>query len=75
MTVHADYICSQHANHANSCKWYLAANLDLDDAVGSFNDTGLKHVKFVEHVKKLPNHRARNLCKVHAIVGEMRYTR
>ncbi|KZT52774.1 glycosyltransferase family 48 protein [Calocera cornea HHB12733] len=32
LTLHADYIGGQHANYR---KWYFAAQLDLDDAVGS----------------------------------------
>ncbi len=31
LTVHADYIGGQHANYR---KWYFAAQLNLDDAVG-----------------------------------------
>ncbi|EGG11955.1 family 48 glycosyltransferase [Melampsora larici-populina 98AG31] len=31
VTLHADYIGGEHANY---CKWYFAAQLDLDDAIG-----------------------------------------
>ena len=30
LTLHVDYIGGLHANY---CKWYFAAQLDLDDAV------------------------------------------
>ena len=41
LTLHADYIGGQHANYR---KWYFAAQLDLDDAVGSAQNPGLQRV-------------------------------
>ncbi|KAF8749915.1 1,3-beta-glucan synthase subunit FKS1 [Rhizoctonia solani] len=43
-TVHADYIGGQHANYR---KWYFAAQLDLDDAVGKTQNPGLQRLKSV----------------------------
>ncbi|KAF8754567.1 1,3-beta-glucan synthase subunit FKS1 [Rhizoctonia solani] len=40
-TVHADYIGGQHANYR---KWYFAAQLDLDDAVGKTQNPGLQRL-------------------------------
>lgn len=51
-TVHADYIGGQHANYR---KWYFAAQLDLDDAVGSSNNPGLQRLKSVRRAGKAPN--------------------
>src|ERR1700733_5771822 len=42
LTVHADYIGGPHANYR---KWYFAAQLDLDDAVGKSNNPGLQRAK------------------------------
>ncbi|KIJ53707.1 glycosyltransferase family 48 protein [Sphaerobolus stellatus SS14] len=41
LTLHADYIGGQHANYR---KWYFAAQLDLDDAVGTQLNPGLQRV-------------------------------
>lgn len=41
LTLHADYIGGQHANYR---KWYFAAQLDLDDAVGNSLNPGLSRV-------------------------------
>ena len=41
LTLHADYIGGQHANYR---KWYFAAQLDLDDAVGHSLNPGLQRV-------------------------------
>ncbi|KAJ1029689.1 hypothetical protein NDA13_002932 [Ustilago tritici] len=38
MTIHADYIGGEHANYR---KWYFAAQLDLDDAIGKVQNPGL----------------------------------
>ncbi|KAG8744009.1 1,3-beta-D-glucan synthase [Ceratobasidium sp. 414] len=43
-TLHADYIGGQHANYR---KWYFAAQLDLDDAVGKTQNPGLQRLKTV----------------------------
>ncbi|SGY67900.1 BQ5605_C004g02823 [Microbotryum silenes-dioicae] len=37
LTLHADYIGGEHANYR---KWYFAAQLDLDDAIGQANAHG-----------------------------------
>lgn len=42
LTLHADYIGGEHANYR---KWYFAAQLDLDDAVGASQSQGLKRLK------------------------------
>ena len=39
LTLHADYIGGQNANYR---KWYFAAQLDLDDAVGQTQNPGLR---------------------------------
>ncbi|KAK2600079.1 1,3-beta-D-glucan synthase [Conoideocrella luteorostrata] len=38
LSLHADYIGGEHANYR---KWYFAAHLDLDDAVGFANAQGI----------------------------------
>ncbi|KAH7338288.1 1,3-beta-glucan synthase [Rhizoctonia solani] len=43
-TIHADYIGGKHANYR---KWYFAAQLDLDDAVGKTQNPGLQRLKSV----------------------------
>ena len=45
LTLHADYIGGQHANYR---KWYFAAQLDLDDAVGHTQNPGLQRLKSVK---------------------------
>ncbi|KAG9009427.1 1,3-beta-D-glucan synthase [Tulasnella sp. JGI-2019a] len=42
LTLHADYIGGEHANYR---KWYFAAQLDLDDAVGSSQNPGLNRIR------------------------------
>ncbi|KAF7366397.1 putative 1,3-beta-D-glucan synthase subunit [Mycena sanguinolenta] len=42
LTLHADYIGGQHANYR---KWYFAAQLDLDDAVGQTQNPGLNRLR------------------------------
>jgi 1,3-beta-glucan synthase len=48
LTLHADYIGGQHANYR---KWYFAAQLDLDDAVGQNQNPGLQRLKSVKRKK------------------------
>ncbi|KAI0826038.1 1,3-beta-glucan synthase [Irpex lacteus] len=48
LTLHADYIGGQHANYR---KWYFAAQLDLDDAVGQTQNPGLQRLKSVKRSK------------------------
>jgi 1,3-beta-glucan synthase len=45
LTLHADYIGGEHANYR---KWYFAAQLDLDDAVGHSQNPGLNRLKSVK---------------------------
>lgn len=42
LTLHADYIGGHHANYR---KWYFAAQLDLDDAVGQTQNPGLNRLR------------------------------
>ena len=42
LTLHADYIGGQHSNYR---KWYFAAQLDLDDAVGHTQNPGLQRLR------------------------------
>ncbi|KAJ6481844.1 1,3-beta-glucan synthase [Mycena sanguinolenta] len=42
LTLHADYIGGPHANYR---KWYFAAQLDLDDAVGQVQNPGLNRLR------------------------------
>ncbi|KAL7412625.1 glucan synthase [Mrakia frigida] len=49
LTLHADYIGGEHANYR---KWYFAAQLDLDDAIGSVQSQGLSRVKSLAGKKK-----------------------
>ena len=48
LTLHADYIGGQHANYR---KWYFAAQLDLDDAVGQTQNPGLQRLASVKRTK------------------------
>jgi 1,3-beta-glucan synthase len=45
LTLHADYIGGEHANY---WKWYFAAQLDLDNAVGHSQNPGLNRLKSVK---------------------------
>ncbi|PCH38206.1 glycosyltransferase family 48 protein [Wolfiporia cocos MD-104 SS10] len=45
LTVHADYIGGQHANYR---RWYFAAQLNLDDAVGQAQNPGLQRLRSVK---------------------------
>ncbi|KAF9448440.1 glycosyltransferase family 48 protein [Macrolepiota fuliginosa MF-IS2] len=42
LTLHADYIGGHNANYR---KWYFAAQLDLDDAIGQTQNPGLNRLK------------------------------
>ncbi|RDB28250.1 1,3-beta-glucan synthase component FKS1 [Hypsizygus marmoreus] len=42
LTLHADYIGGHNANYR---KWYFAAQLDLDDAIGQVQNPGLNRLK------------------------------
>ncbi|KAI1435879.1 1,3-beta-glucan synthase component FKS1 [Xylaria sp. CBS 124048] len=49
LSLHADYIGGENANYR---KWYFAAHLDLDDAVGFANMSGRKGKKKAKKNKK-----------------------
>jgi len=51
LTLHADYIGGANANYR---KWYFAAQLNLDDAVGHSQNPGLNRLKSVKHITKTP---------------------
>ncbi|RSH95464.1 1,3-beta-D-glucan synthase [Saitozyma podzolica] len=51
LTLHADYIGGEHANYR---KWYFAAQLDLDDAIGAVQNPGLARVRSVARRGKGP---------------------
>lgn len=53
LTVHADYIGGQHANYR---KWYFAAQLDLDDAIGQTQNPGLQRLKSKRRGSSKPAH-------------------
>ncbi|KAF9463251.1 1,3-beta-glucan synthase [Collybia nuda] len=54
LTLHADYIGGHNANYR---KWYFAAQLDLDDAVGQAQNPGLTRLKSKRGPKdKRPSH-------------------
>ncbi|KIY71346.1 glycosyltransferase family 48 protein [Cylindrobasidium torrendii FP15055 ss-10] len=52
LTLHADYIGGHNANYR---KWYFAAQLDLDDAVGQSQNPGLTRLKSKKGGKR-PSH-------------------
>lgn len=58
LTLHADYIGGEHANYR---KWYFAAQLDLDDAIGAAQNPGLSRVKSVRGKKKPATASAKSL--------------
>ena len=51
LTLHADYIGGQNANYR---KWYFAAQLDLDDAVGQTQNPGLRRFGSAKSSQKNP---------------------
>ncbi|KAJ8082249.1 1,3-beta-D-glucan synthase [Marasmius tenuissimus] len=53
LTLHADYIGGQNANYR---KWYFAAQLDLDDAIGQVQNPGLNRLKSKRGGSKRPPH-------------------
>ncbi|KAK7062827.1 1,3-beta-D-glucan synthase [Paramarasmius palmivorus] len=53
LTLHADYIGGQNANYR---KWYFAAQLDLDDAIGQMQNPGLNRLKSKRGGGKRPPH-------------------
>ncbi|KAI9626418.1 hypothetical protein H4Q26_017882 [Puccinia striiformis f. sp. tritici PST-130] len=48
LTLHADYIGGEHANYR---KWYFAAQLDLDDAIGQTSNAVLASAKSLESAR------------------------
>ncbi|KAI0727239.1 1-3-beta-glucan synthase [Fomitopsis betulina] len=52
ITIHADYIGGQHANYR---KWYFAAQLNLDDAVGQSQNPGLTRLRSVKGKAPAPS--------------------
>ena len=58
LTLHADYIGGQHANYR---KWYFAAQLDLDDAVGQTQNPGLQRLKSVKRGGRAKNSSEKSL--------------
>ncbi|KAF8635567.1 hypothetical protein AX15_000217 [Amanita polypyramis BW_CC] len=53
LTLHADYIGGHNANYR---KWYFAAQLDLDDAIGQTQNPGLSRLRSVKRDGKRPQH-------------------
>ncbi|KAF8830140.1 hypothetical protein HHX47_DHR2000675 [Lentinula edodes] len=53
LTLHADYIGGHNANYR---KWYFAAQLDLDDAIGQVQNPGLNRLKSKRGGGKRPPH-------------------
>ncbi|KAJ3771798.1 1,3-beta-glucan synthase [Lentinula raphanica] len=53
LTLHADYIGGHNANYR---KWYFAAQLDLDDAIGQVQNPGLNRLKSKRGGSKRPPH-------------------
>ncbi|RYP59602.1 hypothetical protein DL771_010835 [Monosporascus sp. 5C6A] len=58
LSLHADYIGGDNANYR---KWYFAAHLDLDDAVGFANMSGKKGKKKKKKAKKGAENEAETL--------------
>ncbi|KIM35956.1 glycosyltransferase family 48 protein, partial [Hebeloma cylindrosporum] len=52
LSLHADYIGGHNANYR---KWYFAAQLDLDDAIGQTQNPGLNRLKSKRSAKR-PSH-------------------
>ena len=60
LTLHADYIGGENANYR---KWYFAAQLDLDDAVGHSQNPGLNRLTAGERHARSANHRSLNTAE------------
>ena len=58
LTLHADYIGGWHANYR---KWYFAARLDLDDAVGQAQNPGLQRLRTTRRKGQPKNQAEKNL--------------
>ncbi|KAJ3501689.1 hypothetical protein NLJ89_g9224 [Agrocybe chaxingu] len=57
ITLHADYIGGQNANYR---KWYFAAQLDLDDAIGQTQNPGLNRLKSKRGAKRPAHEKSLN---------------
>ncbi|KAH8117447.1 1,3-beta-glucan synthase, partial [Phellopilus nigrolimitatus] len=57
LTLHADYIGGQNANYR---KWYFAAQLNLDDAVGQTQNPGLQRLRTVRGTKRTTGEKSLN---------------
>ncbi|KAF5365320.1 hypothetical protein D9758_005437 [Tetrapyrgos nigripes] len=55
LTLHADYIGGHNANYR---KWYFAAQLDLDDAVGQTQNPGLQRLRSKRAAKRPPHEKS-----------------
>ncbi|KAF6751110.1 1,3-beta-glucan synthase [Ephemerocybe angulata] len=55
LTLHADYIGGHNANYR---KWYFAAQLDLDDAIGQTQNPGLNRLKSKRGGKRQPHEKS-----------------
>jgi 1,3-beta-glucan synthase len=53
LTLHADYIGGEHANYR---KWYFAAQLDLDDAIGQVQNSNLRRFQSTRLKAAPPGH-------------------
>jgi 1,3-beta-glucan synthase len=64
LTLHADYIGGEHANYR---KWYFAAQLDLDDAIGQANSAGVSRLaRKVSRKAGVPTASAKTLDTAHS---------
>ncbi|KAF9525252.1 1,3-beta-glucan synthase [Crepidotus variabilis] len=55
ISLHADYIGGHNANYR---KWYFAAQLDLDDAIGQTQNPGVRRLKSVKGGKRNPHEKS-----------------
>ncbi|OCB90135.1 glucan synthase [Sanghuangporus baumii] len=69
LTLHADYVGGWHANYR---KWYFAAQLDLDDAVGQSQNPGLQRLASKSIKKKPPHSRGSSEKSLNAALDRWR---
>ncbi|KAF9521315.1 hypothetical protein CPB83DRAFT_932324 [Crepidotus variabilis] len=55
ISLHADHIGGHNANYR---KWYFAAQLDLDDAIGQTQNPGVRRLKSVKGGKRNPHEKS-----------------
>lgn len=60
LTIHADYIGGENANYR---KWYFAAQLDLDDAVGHIQNPGLQRLRSVKRGSRTSSEKSLNAAQ------------